>query len=87
LKGFLLFTTRRQLVSESFMLASERIISGYTSKVFSLNQINSAFDFIKNKECAGKVLIDLQVKDADPEDLDSDKKTNDKKSTTKEDDD
>lgn len=53
----------RQIIQDTLSLCEEEIISPYISRSFSLNAINDAVKFIKEKKCTGKILIDLKATD------------------------
>ena len=53
----------RQVLEDTLSLCEEEIINPYVSRVFSLNAINEAVEFVANKSCTGKVLIDLRSRD------------------------
>lgn len=50
----------RQTVMDTLALSEEDLINPYVSRTFSLNEINEAVKFIKEKKCTGKVLIDIK---------------------------
>lgn len=52
----------REIIEETLELYSEDLISAHVSKVFSLEDIGDAVEYIRKKKCTGKVLIDLQEK-------------------------
>lgn len=53
----------RQIIQDTLELCEEEIISPYISQNFSLNAVNDAVNFIKEKKCTGKILIDLNAVD------------------------
>lgn len=53
----------RQTIQDTLSLCEEEIISPYISRNFSLNAVNDAVKFIKEKKCTGKILIDLKISD------------------------
>lgn len=65
----------RQIIQDALSLCEEEIVCPYISKEFGIHDVNKAVEFIKNKECTGKVLIDLSI---DPADADKEKDEKDK---------
>lgn len=57
------FELYRQIIDDTLSLCTEEIIVPYISQKFSLNDVNDAVEFIKEKKCTGKVLIDLTCVD------------------------
>lgn len=55
----------RQILEDTLSLCREDIITPYISEKFSLRDVNKAVQFIKEKKCTGKVLIDLTSNDYD----------------------
>lgn len=58
----------RQILEDTLVLCKDDIITPYISEKFGLNDVNKAVQFIKEKKCTGKVLIDL-TKDSLPENI------------------
>lgn len=50
----------RQIVTDTLALSEEDLIIPYISQTFGLGDINEAVEFIKQKKCTGKVLIDVK---------------------------
>lgn len=49
---------------DTLALSEEDLIVPYVSRTFGLGDINEAVNFIKQKKCTGKILIDInQQKD------------------------
>lgn len=67
----------RQVIQDTLTLCEEEIINPYVSETFSIDQINQAVNFIKDKKCTGKVLIDLKLKE-DSDDSDDESEKDDK---------
>lgn len=57
--------TYRQMISDTIEMRSEGMIAGHISKVFPLAKIQQAIEFVQQKQCTGKVLIDVQCTDPD----------------------
>lgn len=57
----------RQTVQDTLSLCEEEIISPHISHCFSLADVNDAVEFIRNKKCTGKVLIDVNVSEQEEE--------------------
>uniref|UniRef100_A0A182M9N7 Enoyl reductase (ER) domain-containing protein n=1 Tax=Anopheles culicifacies TaxID=139723 RepID=A0A182M9N7_9DIPT len=57
--------TYRQMISDTIEMRSEGMIAGHISKIFPLAKIQQAIDFVQQKQCTGKVLIDVQCPDDD----------------------
>ncbi|XP_065093484.1 quinone oxidoreductase-like protein 2 homolog [Ochlerotatus camptorhynchus] len=55
----------RQMIADTIEMRSQGMIAGYISKVFLLNKIQNAVEFIQKKQCTGKVLIDVKCVDDD----------------------
>lgn len=55
----------RQMISDTIELKSQKMVSGYISKVFLLKSVQKAVEFIQQKQCTGKVLIDIKSLDDD----------------------
>lgn len=55
----------RQMISDTIEMKSQRMVSGYISKVFLLKNVQKAVEFIQQKQCTGKVLIDVKCLDDD----------------------
>lgn len=53
----------RQTIADTLALCEEEIITPYVSRTFGLSEVNDAVEFIKEKKCTGKVLIDIRQKD------------------------
>lgn len=66
----------RQMISDTIEMKSQRMVSGYISKVFLLKSVQKAVEFIQKKQCTGKVLID--VKCLDDDDCEDEAKENEK---------
>lgn len=49
----------RQVIQDTLSLCEEDIISPHISRNFCLEDVNDAVNFIKEKKCTGKILIDL----------------------------
>nr|XP_029731350.1 quinone oxidoreductase-like protein 2 [Aedes albopictus] len=65
----------RQMISDTIEMKSQRMVSGYISKVFLLKSVQKAVEFIQQKQCTGKVLIDVKcLDDDDCEDAEAKKK-------------
>lgn len=64
----------RQTIQDTLSLCDEEIITPYISNCFKLDDVNEAVEFIKEKKCTGKVLIDLksQTKPSKKSETDSD---------------
>lgn len=64
----------RQTIQDTLSLCDEEIITPYISNCFKLDDVNEAVEFIKEKKCTGKVLIDLkcQTKPSKKGETDSD---------------
>lgn len=64
----------RQVIGDTFSLYDEELISAHISKIFPLVDVNKAIEYIREKKCTGKVLIDIkrqptkEKKDDDKED-------------------
>ncbi|XP_049539250.1 quinone oxidoreductase-like protein 2 [Anopheles darlingi] len=71
--------TYRQMISDTIEMRSEGMIAGHISKVFPLAKIQQAIEFVQQKQCTGKVLIDVQCTDPEED-------CAEKKHSTKEDD-
>lgn len=76
----------RQTILDTLELCDEELINPHISQIFGLYEINKAVDYIKDKKCTGKVLIDIKKKEQKLENIDSDSdaeesdvKTNDQK--------
>uniref|UniRef100_A0A182KBL8 Enoyl reductase (ER) domain-containing protein n=1 Tax=Anopheles christyi TaxID=43041 RepID=A0A182KBL8_9DIPT len=71
--------TYRQMISDTIEMRSEGMIAGHISKIFPLAKIQQAIEFIQQKQCTGKVLIDVQCPDVDecPEEKDKKAKSKD----------
>lgn len=50
----------RQIIKDTLSLCEEDIISPHISRNFDLEAVNDAVNFIKEKKCTGKILIDLK---------------------------
>lgn len=50
----------RQVVSDTLTLCEEDLISAHVSDVFELEDIDKAIEFINEKKCTGKVLIEIK---------------------------
>lgn len=50
----------RQVIADTFSLYDEELISAHVSKVFPLTEVNEAIQFVREKKCTGKVLIDIK---------------------------
>uniref|UniRef100_A0A182WEL5 Enoyl reductase (ER) domain-containing protein n=1 Tax=Anopheles minimus TaxID=112268 RepID=A0A182WEL5_9DIPT len=57
--------TYRQMISDTIEMRSEGMIAGHISKIFPLAKIQQAIEFVQQKQCTGKVLIDVQCPDED----------------------
>uniref|UniRef100_A0A182UV30 Enoyl reductase (ER) domain-containing protein n=1 Tax=Anopheles merus TaxID=30066 RepID=A0A182UV30_ANOME len=57
--------TYRQMIADTIEMRSEGMIAGHISKIFPLAKIQQAIEFIQQKQCTGKVLIDVQCPDED----------------------
>ncbi|XP_049289918.1 quinone oxidoreductase-like protein 2 [Anopheles funestus] len=57
--------TYRQMISDTIEMRSEGMIAGHISKIFPLAKIHQAIEFVQQKQCTGKVLIDVQCPDED----------------------
>ncbi|XP_052902547.1 quinone oxidoreductase-like protein 2 [Anopheles moucheti] len=57
--------TYRQMISDTIEMRSEGMIAGHISKIFPLAKIQEAIEFVQQKQCTGKVLIDVQCPDGD----------------------
>uniref|UniRef100_A0A1B0GKN5 Enoyl reductase (ER) domain-containing protein n=2 Tax=Lutzomyia longipalpis TaxID=7200 RepID=A0A1B0GKN5_LUTLO len=68
----------REIIEETLSLHSEDLISAHVSKIFTLDDLDDAVEFIKKKKCTGKVLIDLKEGKTKPKD-DSDESDNEDK--------
>ncbi|XP_055631823.1 quinone oxidoreductase-like protein 2 homolog [Toxorhynchites rutilus septentrionalis] len=55
----------RQMISDTIEMREEGMIAGYISKVFRLKEIQEAVQFIQQKQCTGKVLIDVKCSEED----------------------
>lgn len=55
----------RQIIQDTLSLCEEEIINPYISRNFSLEAVNNAVKFIKEKKCTGKILIDLKMGDGE----------------------
>uniref|UniRef100_A0A182QKN6 Enoyl reductase (ER) domain-containing protein n=1 Tax=Anopheles farauti TaxID=69004 RepID=A0A182QKN6_9DIPT len=55
--------TYRQMIADTIEMRSEGMIAGHISKVFPLSKVQQAIEFIQQKQCTGKVLIDVQCPD------------------------
>lgn len=62
-------------------MCEEEIVCSFISKKFGIHDINKAVEFITNKKCTGKVLIDLTI---EPEEADKDKVEKDNDSDSEE---
>ncbi|XP_050080645.1 quinone oxidoreductase-like protein 2 homolog [Anopheles maculipalpis] len=60
--------TYRQMISDTIEMRSEGMIAGHISKIFPLAKIQQAIEFVQQKQCTGKVLIDVQCTDPDDDD-------------------
>ncbi|XP_035898902.1 quinone oxidoreductase-like protein 2 homolog [Anopheles stephensi] len=60
--------TYRQMISDTIEMRSEGMIAGHISKTFPLAKIQQAIEFVQQKQCTGKVLIDVQCPDGDDDD-------------------
>ncbi|XP_052861054.1 quinone oxidoreductase-like protein 2 [Anopheles cruzii] len=60
--------TYRQMISDTIEMRSEGMIAGHISKMFPLAKIQQAIEFVQQKQCTGKVLIDVQCTDPDDDD-------------------
>lgn len=69
----------RQTVQDTLSLCEEEIINPYVSHCFNLCNVNDAVEFIKNKKCTGKVLIDVNINETNEKDGDSDSDDESKK--------
>lgn len=49
----------RNIVSDTLELADEGVIAAHVSATFGLKDVNSAIEYIKEKKCTGKVLIEM----------------------------
>lgn len=49
----------RQIVSDTLELADKGVLSPHVSEKFSLENVNKAIKYILNKECTGKVVIEI----------------------------
>ncbi|XP_059608010.1 quinone oxidoreductase-like protein 2 [Phlebotomus argentipes] len=58
----------RGIIEETLELYSEELISAHVSKVFTLERLEDAVSFIKQKKCTGKVLIEVREDDSDESD-------------------
>uniref|UniRef100_A0A1B0DE66 Alcohol dehydrogenase-like C-terminal domain-containing protein n=1 Tax=Phlebotomus papatasi TaxID=29031 RepID=A0A1B0DE66_PHLPP len=58
----------REIIEETLSLYGEDLISAHVSKVFSLEDLEDAVEFIKKKKCTGKVLIEVKEDDTDESD-------------------
>lgn len=50
----------RQVITDTFSLYDEELISAHISQTFPLTQVNEAIQFVRKKKCTGKVLIDIK---------------------------
>ncbi|EAL38924.2 AGAP011632-PA [Anopheles gambiae str. PEST] len=66
------------MIADTIEMRSEGMIAGHISKIFPLAKIQQAIEFIQQKQCTGKVLIDVQCPDED--DCPEGKEKKDKKS-------
>ncbi|XP_058116775.1 quinone oxidoreductase-like protein 2 [Anopheles ziemanni] len=57
--------TYRQMITDTIEMRSEGMITGHISKMFPMAKIQEAIEFIQQKQCTGKVLIDVQCMDED----------------------
>lgn len=65
----------RQTIQDTLSLCEEEIINPYVSHCFNLADVNDAVEFIKEKKCTGKVLIDVNISEsAGDSDSDSESK-------------
>lgn len=55
----------RQLVQDTLDMADQSLISAHISKTFPLKGVNEAIQFIQDKKCTGKVVIDMDDDDDD----------------------
>lgn len=64
----------RETIQDTLSLCEQEIITSYISNCFKLDDVNEAVEFIKEKKCTGKVLIDLkcQKKPSKKSETDSD---------------
>lgn len=60
----------RQTVMDTLALSEEDLINPYVSRTFGLNEVNEAVQFIKDKKCTGKVLINVQEDKSHKDDKD-----------------
>lgn len=67
----------RQVIHDTFSLYDEELISAHISKIFPLVDVNKAIQYIREKKCTGKVLIDIKRRQ---------KEKNEKKEEDKDDD-
>lgn len=65
----------RQVITDTFSLYDEELISAHISKIFPLTEVNDALEYIREKKCTGKVLIDIK-KAAKVESSEKNKKDN-----------
>lgn len=50
----------RQVIADTFSLYDEELISAHISRTFPLADVNEAIQYIREKKCTGKVLIDIK---------------------------
>ncbi|KAL1401892.1 hypothetical protein pipiens_001002 [Culex pipiens pipiens] len=55
----------RQMISDTVEMRVQRMVHGHISKVFMMKEIQEAVDFILQKQCTGKVLVDVKCEDDD----------------------
>lgn len=65
----------RQTIEDVLALCAEEIIVPYTSREFGLHEVNEAVEFVRSKQCTGKVLIDVRQTGGDGKDADDVKKS------------
>lgn len=62
----------RQVITDTFSLYEEELISAHISKIFPLSDVNDALQYIREKKCTGKVLIDIKQQQQQPKTKDDD---------------
>lgn len=68
----------RQVIGDTFSLYDEELISAHISQTFPLADVNEAIEFVRNKKCTGKVLIDIKKqKEKKEQDKEKEKKKDD----------
>lgn len=50
-------------MADTLDLADEEVISAHISSIFTLEKVNDAIQYILNKQCTGKVLIEVEEED------------------------